>query len=184
MTEGKTARGCLQEAEHERQKDTCMKPFMKLLGTKCGKETQKMIDNECKIYSEGEHRTDTFDMDIFELLMRGDLKDKSSFEERGIEEVFGVKKNMNATPQCKTELTQLQQCVDKISKKDRGFRSTVETAASVERICLQAATEKSQMKACTKQLKVILKAKCPTETNSALNVCSIKFGGLRASIFR
>ena len=41
------ARGYLQEAEHERRKrkNSCVETFIKLPGTKCEKETKKLIMN-------------------------------------------------------------------------------------------------------------------------------------------
>eukprot|EP00984_Skeletonema_dohrnii_P023828 scaffold12924_cov82-Skeletonema_dohrnii-CCMP3373.AAC.1 len=179
MTTGSTARGCLSKAKHQRQRDACVKPFIKLLETKCSKETKKMIDNECKVYSE------EFDINNFELIMEEGFDEDSNFKEGSDEEgVWNVDENSFMTLQCKTELMQLQQCVNQTSKKDKTFRSTVETAASVERICLQTTVKKSDKMACTTQLKVILKSTCPKETQRVLRVCNIKTGELRATSLR
>ena len=179
MTTGSTARGCLSKAKHQRQRDACVKPFIKLLETKCSKETKKMIDNECKVYNE------EFDINDFELLMEEGFDEDSNFKEDSDEEgVWNVDENSFMTLQCKTDLMQLQQCVNQTSKKDKTFRSTVETAASVERICLQTTVKKSDKMACTTQLKVILKSTCPKETKRVLKVCNIKTGELRATSLR
>lgn len=179
MTTGSAARECLSKAKHQRQRDECVKPFIKLLETKCSKETKKMIDNECKVYNE------EFDLNDFEFLMEEGFDEDSNFKEDSDEEgVWNVGENSFMTLQCKTELMQLQQCVNQTSKKDKTFRSTVETAASVERICLQTTVKKSDKMACTTQLKVILKSTCPKETKRVLKVCNIKTGELRATSLR
>mmetsp|Transcript_25106 Transcript_25106/g.35884 ORF Transcript_25106/g.35884 Transcript_25106/m.35884 type:complete len:213 (-) Transcript_25106:491-1129(-) len=171
MTTGSTARECLLKAKHSRQKDECVEPFIKLLETKCSKETLNMIDEKCKVYNE-----EDFDMNEFELLVEGVLFDEdSNLVEDSIDE------NLFMTQQCKKiEVMQLQECVDETSEKDKTFGTSVETAASVERLCLQAAANKRYKAACTKQLKVILQSKCPKETKRVLKVCNIKTGELRA----
>jgi len=183
MTVGWTARACAQKAKHQRQVDACVKPFMKLLEAKCPKETKKMLGNECKVYNE-----DEFDMDEFELLItnvKRKFDEDSDFEvNRDEDGVLHFEEKLRMTPPCKTAQMQLKQCADQHSKKDRLFRSTLQTAAKGERVCREAAVKKSQKKACEKQLKVILESKCPRQTRRVLRVCNKKTGELRATSLR
>ncbi len=176
MTTGSTARACLLKAKHSRERDECVEPFIKVLETKCSKETLDMIDEKCKVYDE-----DDFDMDEFELLIEGGFDEGSNLEEDK-DEVFNADENLFMTQQCKIEVMQLQGCVNETSKKDKMFGTTVATAASVERVCLQAAANKKDKTACTKQLRVMLQSKCPKETKQVLKVCNIKTGMLRGLI--
>lgn len=180
MTTGSTARACLLKAKQTRQKDECVEPFMNVLETKCSKETLKMIDEKCKVYNEGD-----FDMNKFELLMEGGYFDEdSNLEEDSVkDEALNVDENLLfMTQECKIEVMQLQLCVDETSEKDKIFGTTVETTASVERLCLQNAAKKRDKTSCTKRLKLMLQSKCPKETKQVLKVCNIKTGELRGQI--
>ncbi len=175
MTTGSTARACLLKAKHSRERDDCVEPFIKVLETKCSKETLDMIDEKCKVYNE-----DEFDMNDFELLMKGGFDEDSNLEEDSVkDEDFNAAENMFMTQQCKIEVVQLQGCVD---EKDKTFGTTVEAAASEERVCLQAAANKKDKTACTKRLRLMLQSKCPKETKQVLKVCNIETGMLRGLI--
>ena len=177
MTTGSKARACLLEAKNGRQQDECIKPFMKLLESKCHKATLDMINKKCKVYTQNE-LGDEFELIIERKVAGGPENEEDSVGEEG---VLDVDENFMSL-KCKFDLMKLEDCVKNISKKDKTLRSTVETAASSEKICLQFATKKSDKKECTKKLKAILMKKCPKQTRQVLKACNIKTGELRATI--
>ena len=132
-----------------------------------------MINKKCKVYSQDELFGDEFEL-IIERKIAGDSDYKEDSVEDVDENCMSVK--------CKLNLMKLQECVDSHSKKDKALRSTVETAASTEKICLQFATKKSDKKKCTSKLKAILMKKCPKQTRQVLKKCNINTGELRATI--
>ena len=177
MTTGSKARECLLKAKNGREKDECIKPFMKLLESKCHKETLKMINKKCKVYNQDEFG------DEFELIIERKFAGDPDYEEDSVKEEGVLDSNENfMSLKCKFDIIKLEECVSNISKKDKTLRSTVETAASSEKICLQFATTKSEKKECTKKLKAILMKKCPKQTKRVLKACNIKTGELRATI--
>ena len=136
-----------------------------------------MINKKCKVYSQDQLFGDELEM-IIERRFAGD----SEYQEDSVEEgELDVDVNFMSV-KCKMNLMKLQECVDSHSKKDKALRSTVETAASTEKICLQFATKKSDKKKCTSKLKAILMKKCPKQTRQVLKKCNIKTGELRATI--